>query len=712
MTKKANKNHLAGEKSPYLLQHVHNPVDWYPWGAAAFGKARREHKPIFLSIGYSTCHWCHVMARESFENAAVAEILNAHFISIKIDREERPDVDRVYMTYVQATTGGGGWPMSVWLTPDLKPFFGGTYFPPTDKWGRPGFPTILGRIAEAWRNDRQTVAASAESALDYLQGATAGKKSGATTLDPAWFADAYARVRDSYDAECGGFGGAPKFPRPVVPDFLLRYHARTQEPVARDMVLVTLRKMAEGGMYDHLGGGFHRYSVDARWHVPHFEKMLYDQAQLVSTTLSAYQITRDPFLARIARETLDYVLRDMTGPEGQFYSAEDADSDIPGQPGQHAEGAFYVWTRAEIQALLPGREGELFAYHYGVKPDGNVQDDPHGEFPGKNVLYVAHTVEATAAKFLLDAAETEALLASARRTVFEAREGRPRPHRDDKSIVAWNGLMISAFARAYQVLGDADYLAAAQRAAAFIRQNLVDEATGGLWRRYRDGEAAIAGYADDYAFLIQGLIDLYEAGFDASHLAWAIVLQARQDEGFWDAGHGGYFSTTGEDESVLLRMKEDYDGAEPSPNSIAVMNLLRLAQMTIQAAYAEKAEKTLRAFCADPQRLSQTMPAMLSALDFHLSQPKQILLAGERTSAATQAMLAGIHRRFLPNKILMLADGGPEQAMLESHFAFLGSIKPADGITTATICQNHTCQLPVTDPAALWQELEPATCER
>lgn len=700
-------NHLIGEKSPYLLQHVRNPVDWYPWGTSAFAKARQENKPIFLSIGYSTCHWCHVMAHESFEDAAIAESLNAHFVPIKIDREERPDVDRVYMTYVQATTGGGGWPLSVWLTPDLKPFFGGTYFPPTDKWGRPGFTTILSRIAEAWCNDQQTIIASAESALAYLRDATTGKMDGAAMLEPACLADAYARIRDSYDAEHGGFGGAPKFPRPVVPDFLLRYHARTREPGAHDMVLVTLRRMAEGGMYDHLGGGFHRYSVDARWHVPHFEKMLYDQAQLVGTLLGAYQLSRDPFLARIASETLGYVVRDMTGPDGQFYSAEDADSDIPGRSGQHAEGAFYVWTWAEIQALLPGRDGELFAYHYGVLPGGNVQDDPHGEFPGKNVLHVAHTLEETAARFSLDAADTEALLASARRTLFEARSGRPRPHCDDKSIVAWNGLMISAFARAYQVLGDAAYLAAAQRAAAFIQRNLVDEKTGGLWRRYRDGEAAIAGYADDYAFLIQGLIDLYEAGFDTSHLAWAIALQARLDEAFWDGEHGGYFSTTGEDESVLLRMKEEYDGAEPSPDSVAVMNLLRLAQMTDQAAYAGKAEKTLRSFCAESRRLSQTMPAMLSALDFHLSRPKQILLAGARVSATTQAMLAEIHRRFLPNKILMLADGGAGQALLEAHFTFLGSVTPVDGVTTAYVCQNHTCQLPVTDPAALRQQLSP-----
>jgi len=609
-------NRLISEKSPYLLQHAHNPVDWYPWGDEAFAKARRENKPIFLSVGYSTCHWCHVMAHESFESAAVAKILNVHFVPVKVDREERPDVDRVYMTYVQATTGGGGWPMSVWLTPDLKPFFGGTYFPPTDKWGRPGFPTILRRIADAWRNDQKTVIASAESALDYLRGATAMDKAGTAALDAACFDEAYARIRASYDAECGGFGGAPKFPRPVVPDFLLRYYIRTQEKAALDMVLVTLRKMAEGGMYDHLGSGFHRYSVDARWHVPHFEKMLYDQAQLVNTYLRAYQLTRDPFHARIARETLDYVLRDMTGPDGQFYSAEDADSDIPCQPGQHAEGAFYVWTQAEVEALLPGMDGQLFAYRYGVVPDGNVQEDPHGEFTGKNVLYLAQTLEATAAQFALTATEAEALLAAARRKLFEARKGRPRPHRDDKSITAWNGLMISAFARAYQVLGEAAYLAAARRAAAFIRQNLVDGKTGGLWRRYRDGEAAIAGYADDYAFLIQGLIDLYEAGLDVDLLTWAVALQTRMDNDFRDAEQGGYFSTTGTDQTVLMRMKEEYDGAEPSPNSIAVMNLLRLAQMTEKAAYAEKAEETLRAFGADPQRLSQTMPAMLSALDF------------------------------------------------------------------------------------------------
>jgi len=698
-------NHLAGEKSPYLLQHASNPVDWYPWGEVAFEKARRENKPIFLSVGYSTCHWCHVMARESFESAAVAEILNAHFVSIKVDREERPDVDRVYMSYVQATTGGGGWPMSVWLTPDLKPFFGGTYFPPTDNWGRPGFTTILARVAGAWQTDQDKVLASADSALDYLRDTAAVKPGGAVELDPAWLDEAYRLLRRSYDAEHGGFGGAPKFPRPVVPDFLLRYYARTREQAARDMVLVSLRKMAQGGMYDQLGGGFHRYSVDARWHVPHFEKMLYDQAQLVNTYLSAYQITRDPFYARIARETLDYVLRDMTGPDGQFYSAEDADSDIPSQPGRHAEGAFYAWTQTDIDERLPEATRKLFAYHYGVLPDGNVQEDPHGEFAGRNVLYVAHTVEETAGAFLLSPEKTASLLAAARQTLFEARKGRPRPHRDDKTLSAWNGLMISAFARAYQVLGDATYLEAAQHAAAFIRQHMVDEATGTLQRRHRDGETAIAGYADDYAFLIQGLIDLYEAGFDADHLAWAIALQTRMDDDFRDVEQGGYFSTTGTDESVLLRMKEDYDGAEPAANSIAVMNLLRLAQMTDRAAYAESAEQALRVFATEPQRLAQAMPAMLCALDFQLSQPKQILLAGTQSSQTTQAMLAAVHAHFLPNKILMLADGGAGQALLETHFAFLGTLKPVAGVTTAYVCQNQTCQLPVTEPDALRHQL-------
>ncbi len=719
-TMPAHTNRLIDEKSPYLLQHAHNPVDWYPWGEEAFEKARRENKPIFLSIGYSTCHWCHVMARESFENEAVAAILNAHFVAIKVDREERQDVDKVYMTYVQATTGGGGWPMSVWLTPDLKPFLGGTYYPPEDKWGRPGFKTVLTRVAEAWASDRDRIVAAAEDTLKRLREAAAAAPDAALALDAKSLDDAYAQIKASYDPRHGGFGGAPKFPRPSAPDFMLRYHARTlrQSSTLRteatagqagqagtrdalDMTLHTLRAMAEGGMHDQLGGGFHRYSVDERWHVPHFEKMLYDQGQLACTYLDAYQLTRDPFFADVARGILDYVLRDMTGPEGQFYSAEDADSDIPGRPGEHAEGAFYVWEHDEVADVLGGDAAASFSFLYGIEPGGNVRDDPHGEFPRKNVLYVAHSIEDTAKRFNKTPEAMRELLGKARAKLLTHRVSRPRPHLDDKTITAWNGLMISAYARAYQVLGEARYLEAAVNATGFIRTHLYDSDLGVLQRRHRDGEAAIEGYADDYAFLIKGLLDLYEAGFDVRHLEWALALQDKQNALFWDAAAGGYFGTTGEDPTVLLRTKEDYDGAEPSVNSVSALNLLRLAQMTDHPEYATRAKKTLAAFSRQLARAPHAMPAMLAALDFQLGQPMQIVIAGSPNAADTRTLLREVNARFIPNKVVLLADGAAGQEALARRFDFIASLHPIDGKAAAYVCENGACKLPTTDPAKL-----------
>ena len=699
-------NRLANEKSPYLLQHADNPVDWYPWGEEAFAKARRENKPIFLSVGYSTCHWCHVMARESFENEEIAAVLNEHFVAIKVDREERPDVDTVYMTYVQATTGGGGWPMSVWLTPDLKPFVGGTYYPPEDRWGRPGFKSILTRIAEAWDKDRDRIITSADGVIEQLRRATSVAPGPDVDLERELLDRAYRQIKSSYDSRYGGFGGAPKFPRPSAPDFLLRYHARTGTRDALDMTLHTLRKMAGGGMHDHIGGGFHRYSVDERWHVPHFEKMLYDQAQLACTYLDVYQITRDPYFPRVARDILDYVKRDMTGEHGQFYSAEDADSGIPGNPDEHAEGAFYVWGHDEIVDVLGEQLADIFSFHYGIEKSGNVRDDPHGEFRRKNILYIAHSVDETATRFHESPDRIVRLLAEARNKLFAKRKERPRPHLDDKTITAWNGLMISAFTRAYQVLGEQEYLEAAKTAAGFIRDRLHDEQRGILLRRWRGGEAAIDGYLDDYAFLIRGLLDLYEASFESERLTWAIALQKKQDNLFWDERAGGYFSTTGEDENVLLRMKNSYDGAEPSANSISVLNLLRLAQMTDDAQYREKADKTLAAFAGQLTRAPHAMPQMMAAFDYHLDKPKQIIIAGDPAAPDTQRLLHQVHARFIPNKILMLADGAGNQRTLARHFAFIDSIQRVDGQATAYVCENNVCKLPTTDPAQLAKQLQ------
>jgi uncharacterized protein len=700
-------NSLAREKSPYLLQHADNPVDWLPWGEAAFAKARAENKPIFLSIGYSTCHWCHVMAHESFENPEVAAVMNREFVNIKVDREERPDVDRVYMTFIQATTGGGGWPMSVWLTPELKPFVGGTYFPPEDRWGQPGFTKVLERIAAAWQQNREKISEQGTqiiAALEQSAGAgvpDAGPRLGAKTLDAA-----YQQIARSYDAHEGGFGVAPKFPRPVTLNFLTRMSARNPSSEsgkhALEMTLFTLRKMASGGMHDHLGGGFHRYSVDAFWHVPHFEKMLYDQAQLAIAYLEAFQISRDPLFEAVARDTLDYVRRDMTAKDGGFFSAEDADSTLPDDPAKKAEGAFYVWDKKEIDAAL-GSSAEIFNFHFAIKAEGNVPSggDPHGEFTGKNILIELGSVAATAKQFAKDEAEFRDVLTKSCQTLFEVRAKRPRPHLDDKIITAWNGLMISAFARAAQILDDSDYLEPAIRAATFLSKELYDASRKVLFRNYREGRSAVEGFADDYAFFIQGLLDVYEASFDTGWLRFAIELQEIQDQLFFDNAGGGYFNGSGNDPSILLRLKEDNDSAEPAASSVAALNLLRLAQIRNDAASYERAQKTIDAFAPQIGHFASAMPQMLVALDLSLGEPRQIVIAGERDAAETRALVAEVHRHFVPNKVLLLADGGEGQSYLEEKLEALRGMKPLDGKSAAYVCENFTCKAPVTDPKAL-----------
>src|SRR5213595_2346673 len=568
-----NTNRLAQEKSPYLLQHAHNPVDWYPWGEEAFAKARRENKPIFLSVGYSTCHWCHVMAHESFESAEVAAIMNREFVNIKVDREERPDVDRVYMTFVQATTGGGGWPMSVWLTPDLKPFVGGTYFPPEDRYGQPGFKKVLEKVATAWKENHDKIVEQGGQIVAALResqsvGAGEGK------IDAAVLEAAYKQLDHSYDPKEGGFGNAPKFPRPVTFNFLTRFYARDPKSdagkQALEMALFTLRKMAARGMHDHIGGGFHRYSVDRYWHVPHFEKMLYDQAQLAVAYLDAFQITRDRQYESVARDILDYVARDMTSKDGGFFSAEDADSLFEHGKPEHGEGAFYIWTEKQVDAAL-GDDSSAFKFHYGVQPHGNAPEgsDPQDEFRGKNILIERHMVAETAKHFKKSEDEARQSLARSRERLVSIRNRRPRPHLDDKIIAAWNGLMISAYARAAQILDEPRYLESATRAAKFLRTNLYEEKSKLLFRNYRNGRSDIEGFADDYAFIIQGLLDLYEASFDVEWLKFATQLQETQDGLFIDGKNGGYFSTSGKDKSVFIRMKDDNDSAEPASSSIA-----------------------------------------------------------------------------------------------------------------------------------------------
>ena len=703
-------NRLAQEKSPYLLQHQHNPVDWRPWGEEAFAEARRTGKPIFLSIGYSTCHWCHVMAHESFENPEIAKLMNEHFVNIKVDREERPDVDKVYMSYVQAVTGGGGWPMSVFLTPELKPFYGGTYFPPTDRYGRPGFPTLLQRLAEAWEHDHDKVNATATQAIDTLREYAVSEPS-ATGIGRSEIMACYSQLARSYDDELGGFGGAPKFPHPVALNLLFRVSAthsaesQSESGKARAMALFTLERMAAGGMHDHLGGGFHRYSVDRFWHIPHFEKMLYDQAQLACSYVDAFQLTHDPAWERIARDILDYVLRDMTHADGGFYSAEDADSLIAADKPEHAEGAFYVWTEEEIAAALGPEATPLFEKVYGVEKQGNAPagSDPQGEFVGKNTLIQRMTTEEAAKQFNIDSAEAEKSLAASRKKLFDLRAHRPRPHLDDKIITAWNGLMISAFARAAQALGDSRYQQAAQRSAAFLRAQLWKD--GALLRSFRKGPSQIPGFADDYASLVQGLPDLYETDFDTAHLQWALELQAKMDALFWDEKHGGYYSAGSDDHNILVRMKEDYDGAEPSPNSTAALNLLRLAEFTDSKEMREKAEKTIRAFSEQLGRAPSALPQMLCAVDASLATPRQIVIAGAADAPDTHALLHEVYARYLPNKIVLLADHGEGQAWLAKKLDFIEGMKPIGGRAAAYICENHACQLPVTEPAAVKEML-------
>ena len=699
-------NRLAKEKSPYLLQHQHNPVDWYAWGQEAFEKAQKEGKPIFLSIGYSTCHWCHVMAHESFENEEVAKLLNEHFVSIKLDREERPDVDRVYMTFVQATTGSGGWPMSVFLTPDLKPFVGGTYFPPEDKYGRPGFKTLLGRIIAGWEKDRAGIIAHGDTVAKQLRENAANAGSEGQKPGVEAFTAALNPFVRTYDDEWGGFGDAPKFPRPAGLNFLFRSAVRAgldtgDGKAALGMALGTLRKMAEGGMHDQLGGGFHRYSVDRFWHVPHYEKMAYDQAQLVGSYLDAYQPTRDPYWAKVVRDTLDYVRRDLTAKEGGFFSAEDADSLLaPGKP-EHAEGAFYVWTKAEIEEALGAEVAAIFNRVYGVEAEGNSPQgsDPHGELTGKNTLIVRMTSAEAAKVFSKTEAEIDTLLAAARQKLFELRAQRPRPHLDDKVITAWNGLLVSAFARAAQVLDEPVYLEAAQKAVAFLRAEMWKD--GALRRSYRQGASEVPGFAEDYAFLIAGLLDLYEADFDVAHLRWAEELQAKMDALFFDPAKGGYFSTSGDDPSVLLRMKEEYDGAEPSPGSIAVLNLIRLAQVTGTEAFREKAERTLAASGELLRNMPSAIPQMLCALDASLTKPRQIVIAGKAGAEDTKALLREVRGRLLPNKIVVLADGAAGQEWLGQRLEFLKTVGPIEGKAAAYVCEDFVCQLPTSEPTRL-----------
>jgi len=670
-------NRLAREKSPYLLQHQFNPVDWQAWGPEAFEQAQRENKPVFLSIGYSTCHWCHVMERESFENEPVALYLNDHFVAIKVDREERPDVDRIYMTFVQATSGQGGWPLNVFLTPGLKPFFGGTYFPVQGAQGRPGFLQVLQQVYEVWTARRQSVEDSAREIHSQLAKAAAGAPAETPELSAEVLRQAAALLKQSYDPVNGGFGAAPKFPQPSQPRLLLRCARRFGDDEARRIVLHTCDRMAAGGIHDQLGGGFSRYSVDARWLVPHFEKMLYDHAQLADLYLDAWLVSGEARYAEVARDILDYVLRDMTHPQGGFFSAEDADS-------EGHEGKFYCWTLAELKDLLTPEELVVATRHYGITEKGNFVDHSHPQpLPNQNVLSIVEPLSSESDRLLL---------AEAKRKMSEARARRVRPHLDDKVLASWNGLMLGAMARTSVILGEQKYREAAEKNVGFLREKLWDERRHRLFHRWRDGERDQVELLEGYAFLLSGVLELYEATLLPGHLKFATDLADSLLDKFYDLQGGGFWQSLAEASDLILRFKEPYDGAEPSGISVAILSLLKLGKITGRERYTDAAEHSLRTFSSRMQKLPQTVPYMLQALDFHLEVPRRAVVTGDPANPAIAPLLRVVHSVYQPNKVVLGNKGVVE--------AFSKDL-PDQSRPMVYVCTGTACHAPTSDEAEI-----------
>jgi uncharacterized protein YyaL (SSP411 family) len=674
-------NRLINETSPYLLQHAHNPVDWYPWGDEAFQKAKQENKPVLLSIGYSACHWCHVMERESFENEEIAALMNQLFINIKVDREERPDLDEIYMNAVQMMTGRGGWPMTMFLTPDRKPFYGGTYFPPEDRYGVPGFPKILRGVANAYHNQTHDVDNSVQQILDRLQSMSRSQQS----LEPFaadFIVQAAEQLAQAYDAEHGGFGRAPKFPNAGVYELFLRAYRHSGNQRFSDIVTHTLTKMADGGIYDHLGGGFHRYSVDEKWLVPHFEKMLYDNAQLLRIYAQADQITENSRFKRVVAETADYLLREMLQPEGGFYSTQDADS-------EGKEGKFFVWTPAEINRVVGDEAVEVFCRVYDVSEQGN--------FEGTNILHPILTREQASKYFRMSEAAVDALLEGARKKLFTERENRIKPFRDEKLIAAWNGLALSGLAEAVKSLANETYERAARQTVEFIFSRMFRD--GYLLHTYKDGVAKLLGYLDDYAFVATGLLDLFEATQDRTLLKRAQELAAVMLREFWDDTDGGFFYTGRSHEQLITRAKPVFDGSIPSGNSVAAQLLLRLYHYSNDETYLKKAEIILRSYrnamAAQPFGLAH----MLAAADFYIEKPKEIVIVGEPDDADTRQMLHGVHSTYLPNSTLQVVRPG---APLAEIAPVLEGKTQINGTATAYVCHNFTCSAPVTT----WKDLQ------
>lgn len=680
-------NRLARETSPYLLQHAYNPVDWFPWGEEAQEKARALNRPIFLSVGYSSCHWCHVMERESFEDVAIASLMNEHFINIKVDREERPDVDAIYMTAVQMLTGSGGWPMSVFLTPELKPFWGGTYFPPRGLPERPGFPEILTELARVFRTEPERIAEAAEQLTGHLiEGESFAPAPDLPGIEAIEHAVAYSKR--SFDPAHGGFGPAPKFPRPVEIGLLLRHHARSEDPEALAAAEKTLQAMAYGGLYDQVGGGFHRYSTDARWLVPHFEKMLYDNALLARSYLEAYQLTERPFYREVVVDLLDYVLREMRSPEGGFYSATDADS-------EGEEGKFFVWTPAEVTAVVGAERSALVCRYYNITKAGNFEG-------GTSIAHVTCPLEEVAEALSVDPIEAREALQQARRELYEAREARVKPFRDEKVITAWNALMVSAFARAYQVLGDERYRCAGEQAAEFLEQHLVRE--GRLQRTFKDGQARNDGFLDDYAYLLEAELDLFEATFVPAHLDRADALARHLLEHFWDDADGGFFFTASYHETMICRKKEYLDNATPAGSGVAALALLRLGRIVDNPDYRARVEAIFRAARPLLDKAPTAFGYTLTALHQFLEPPIEIAVLGDRSDPATQALLDTAHAGFRPGKLVVGCSSGASQE-LAKRVPLLRDKEAIDGRPTAYVCRDFSCQPPVVEPRDLARQL-------
>ena len=675
-------NRLIHETSPYLLQHAHNPVDWYAWGDEAFEKAKAEDQPILLSIGYSACHWCHVMERESFENEAIARLMNELFVNIKVDREERPDLDEIYMSAVQMLTGRGGWPMTIFLTPDRQPFYGGTYFPPEDRGGMPGFPRILMGVNQAYRERPQDVEKSVTQIVDALRRmseTTATEK----TFSQAIIAESAAKVAEAYDGDNGGLGKAPKFPNAGVYELFLRHYHHSKSSRFLEMVTHTLSKMACGGIYDHLGGGFHRYSVDAKWVVPHFEKMLYDNAQLVRVYSHAFKITGAPLFKSVVEETVGYLLREMFHSEGGFYSTQDADS-------EGEEGKFFVWTEAEVMGILGEDAGAIFCRVYDVSDVGNFED--------KNILHPILTLEQAGKYFRKDRSEIAQLIAAAKQKLFGEREKRVKPFRDEKIITAWNGLVLSGLAEAIKIAPQPSYIDAAKLTIEFIFSRLFRD--GFLLHTYKDGQAKLLGFLDDYAFVAIGLLDIYESLFDRSALERAIALSEIMLREFWDEKEGGFFYTGVSHEKLISRAKPIFDASIPSGNAMATQLLLRLHHITGDPRYFQYAEKVLRAYYEAMENQPYGFAHLLCALDFYLEKPKEVVVVGERGDPGIEELLSRLHSVYQPNMALQLVSA---RELLETQSPLLRGKAAVNGKPTVYVCQNFTCSAPVTS----WDELKP-----